>query len=442
VKPPGPLWQPVGVPEPGGRLPADRATPVGAPDAATAGAGAAVAAPAPRRAPAGAAATPRSGSGEAPASTPSRPSERPGARDLPGWDGLRALAATGVLVLHATYMRLPPRGDALAVVAQFQAGVQVFFVISAFLLSRPYLHGLLDPAPGPAPWPYARRRLLRVYPAYWVALVAAVLLGQHSFHGLRDWGAQLGLLHVYRAGPFGRGLGVAWTLSVEISFYLFLPLFFLVVGRAARRFGPRRSLGTGLALVFACGVAFAAWVQATDRQLLTFWLPFHLPVFAGGIAMAWAAVESGTNDGLRALADRVGRLAALWWTLAGLVLLLAAADLGRSVVLTRYRAGAAQVYWGVAALLIALPVAFGFRRRGVGRLLELRWVKFVGLVSYGVYLWHPQLVTLIADDWLGWPSRSGNPWALAVAVFAASVAVGAASWYAVERPVIRLGSRR
>ncbi len=188
--------------------------------------------------------------------------------------------------------------------------------------------------------------MLRIYPAYWFALVVAVLIGQHSFHGVKEWLAQLGLLQVYAMGPFTRSLGVAWTLSVEVSFYLFLPLFFFAVRRAGRRFGARRSLGAGLVVLFAAGVAFATWAQLTKHVRATFWIPVHLPVFAAGIAIAWVAVESEHHRGLRVAADRVGRLAVLWWALAGSVLLLAAAHLGSTVVLARSRAATAQVYGG------------------------------------------------------------------------------------------------
>ena len=95
----------------------------------------------------------------------------------------------------------------------------------------------------------------------------------------------------------------------------------------------------------------------------------------------------------------------------------------------------------VVGICVVVPVVLGPQDRGaICRVLRSRPAVYLGLVSYGIYLWHWYLLRIVAD-WLNWPLFHGN-WfvvlvvALPVVVFAASV-----SWFALERPVLRLAHR-
>lgn len=122
---------------------------------------------------------------------------------------------------------------------QLKAGVAVFFLISGFLLYRPFARTRYAGDHLPATLPYAERRALRIFPAYWVALAGAVVLVGRSgeavtatpvlsVHGAL---AYFPLMQVYDSNTLLGGISAAWTLSVELSFYVMLPLWAMLLRR-------------------------------------------------------------------------------------------------------------------------------------------------------------------------------------------------------------------
>ena len=98
---------------------------------------------------------------------------------------------------------------------------------------------------GPGLRDYFIGRFLRIYPAYWVALIAVVWVFQQpgpkqQINNVGDFIAYFGLLQQYTAAHAFGGIQQAWTLCVEVAFYVFLPLWALGVRAVARRVGPRR----------------------------------------------------------------------------------------------------------------------------------------------------------------------------------------------------------
>ena len=155
----------------------------------------------------------------------------------PPIDGLRALAAIAVLLTHAAiYSGLAAAGGDTGRVAQrLEVGVAVFFVISGFVLYRPFLLARLDGRELPRVGRYAGRRALRIVPAYWLALtVAAVALSLPGVFSLSGIVTYYGFGQIYATDTFTGGLVQAWTLCVEVTFYAFLPLWAWLM----RRSGP------------------------------------------------------------------------------------------------------------------------------------------------------------------------------------------------------------
>lgn len=177
----------------------------------------------------------------------------PGHPRFPLMDSMRALAALSVFGYHVGYVTGANQHPTLGVFTSvLNVGVPIFFVISGFLLYRPFVaarHG----APRRRVRDYARNRVLRIVPAYWVALTAAA-----GFPGLMgvftgDWPWYYGFAQIYSPQRALLGLPVAWTLAVEVSFYLLLPVYALVVARmlqgrarshsVAVEFAPRGAVG-------------------------------------------------------------------------------------------------------------------------------------------------------------------------------------------------------
>ena len=146
-------------------------------------------------------------------------------------DPVRAIAALMVVATHvaswAGLTRTP--GVVAAIGARLDVGVTVFFVLSGFLLYRPFVRARLLGRTAPSAGAYAWRRVLRIVPAYWVALaLSALVLGMAEV-----WRSPLtyfGFAQIYGDGVLG-GLPQAWTLCVEVTFYVFLPVWALALRR-------------------------------------------------------------------------------------------------------------------------------------------------------------------------------------------------------------------
>ena len=100
-----------------------------------------------------------------------------------------------------------------------------------------------------------------------------------------------------------------------------------------------------------------------------------------------------------------------------------------------------QTLYGIFALLIIAPAVFGPQDRSLIRRLLRSWpMASVGVISYGIYLWHLDLISQFLD-WTGWRAGQVPFWLLALAVFALSAAVASASYFGLERPILRIKRR-
>ena len=143
----------------------------------------------------------------------------PGHPRFPLLDSLRAIAALGVLVSHAAFLSGAARRHWWgAATSNGNLGVAVFFILSGFLLYRPLINAQLNGAPRTRLRDYVRRRLLRIVPAYWLALtVLAIWPGLDPDFG-RNWWRYYFFLQLYNPYTVLLGIAQAWTLCVEVSF--------------------------------------------------------------------------------------------------------------------------------------------------------------------------------------------------------------------------------
>src|SRR4051812_6590794 len=126
----------------------------------------------------------------APRPVPARPAPQAGGSRLDALDGLRGLAALGVLVLHVWMFSYgdngkPPKGLLDLALGELRLGVQLFFVLSGFLLFRPFVAAALGGGPRPSLRRYAVRRAARILPAYWAAVFGSFLLLRHLGHPMQ-----------------------------------------------------------------------------------------------------------------------------------------------------------------------------------------------------------------------------------------------------------------
>ena len=354
-------------------------------------------------------------------------------------DGLRGLAALSIFVFHGWLYTMPaPNASDRASFADYavhelRLGLVAFFVLSGFLLSRPWFAAALDGRRRPDVGRYVRARAARILPAYYVALAGSVLLlwGLRGTPGLRLPPSDALPLFVVFGQNFS-GASVMklnppmWSLAVEVMFYAMLPLIGWLALRLPRR---RRMQALAPLALLALGLVYN-WSIAGHGLGLTFskTLAAMLPYFALG--MLAALVVHGRAIGMGA---KRGLLAAG----AGLVLadgfVKAAApatgvDVGDAFAVMRDLPSAT----GFALIVAALAAAPRSRVLGSSLLAAM------GTISYGFYLWHvPVLVVLRGYDLLPLDPVLGS-----VVAFVPSLAIATLSWFALERPILRWSARR
>ncbi|MCB0986860.1 MAG: acyltransferase [Microthrixaceae bacterium] len=377
-----------------------------------------------------------------------------------GLESIRALAASMVVVHHVASVSGPRAGVVATPAAVMDSGVAVFFVLSGFLIFRPYVSGLVDGGPRPSPVSFWWRRVLRILPAYWLALTVLWQMG--SFRLGDQWWRHYLLLQPYDRYTALAGLVPAWSLSTELAFYAMVPPLAAIAGWLIEAVAPgpdRRSLrALILAVLFGavCLVAPVARATATswagvNHQLAFQWLPTNLDLFGAGMLIALVSVWSQGSPLGRKRLDQVAGPAWAWWSGAGVVFLVYAYRIGGVDLVVGYQGWSwqlRQVTFLACSVLLLFPAVFGVQDRGrLRRLWSAPAVVWVGTVSYGVYLWHvgilerlvPRPPSLIDEGWAGLLSRASPPsfWLLLVVTFGGAVTVAAASWYGLERPLQR-----
>jgi peptidoglycan/LPS O-acetylase OafA/YrhL len=378
----------------------------------------------------------------------------PGHPRFPMLDGVRAIAALSVVVLHVSDRSgFSQHKLAGALTARLNVGVALFFVLSGFLLYRPFVAARIDGRPATTVAHYLRRRALRILPGYWVALAVMAGVGWVSF-ALGWWRYAL-FLQPYNIFSLFSGINPAWTLSIEVLFYISLPLWVVIAARllAGRpRAAQIRAELWAVGALAVFGIAFrtaAALIQNTSLWVISY--PAHLAWFAGGMGLALLSLWLEERPAPRLLQPLVASAAACWGT-ALVAYLLAAYAVGLPRGLTAAPAPwwqniAGHVLYLVVAVLVALPaVAGGDGARGVSaairRLLGHPLALWLGAISYGIFLYHdPFLDWLIGRGFLD--SAPGLPYLdLLVVVAGGAIAMGAASYYLVERPFLALKDPR
>ena len=311
--------------------------------------------------------------------------------------GLRAVAALLIVGTHAAYGTGQLSNSYLGTLyVRLEVGVPIFFVLSGFLLFRPWVRALADGTPSPSLRRYAFRRIRRIVPAYLVVVLVAYALYQfrdagpnpgHTWKGLLE---HLTLTQIYEPVYFyvmHQGLTQTWSLAVEFAFYAVLPLLagLLLAGVCKGKWRPGLLLA-GLVCVAAVTPAWL-WLQYGTDWLPTsagMWLPAHLLYFAGGMTLAVLQVIGARVPLLVAGAVAVLSYLFVSTPIAGDVTTGETALWQTMVKVALYAAIACAA---VAALVLT-------EGNGLERLLNATPVVWLGEISYEVFLLHVIAMTI------------------------------------------------
>jgi peptidoglycan/LPS O-acetylase OafA/YrhL len=362
-------------------------------------------------------------------------------------DSLRGVGAVSVVVAHVaiTGHTVPPGSALRPYVERLDVVLIVFFALSAFLLYRPFVAARLD-GRRPSVLEYGWRRIIRVLPAYRVALTIVTLwLGLGSFWDPLGLLTYFGLLQNYTHSTISGGLPQAWTLVIEAAFYVLLPVWALIMRRLPAR-GERAVLRSelwGVAVLVALSVAYklaaAAGGVAGRPEPAMYTLPAQLDFFALGMGLAvvsaWGARAGRLPRPLAAAARHPG----LCWGSAALAFLLSTRILTGSYDhgYTPAEYAARHVLYAFTALALMVPGAFAVADGGrVRRVMGFPPLAYLGTLAYGIYLWHLGImIQLQRWDW-GVGTGPGAFLELLLPTLGGALVAGALSWHLLQRPMV------
>ncbi|HEX8982820.1 MAG TPA: acyltransferase [Ktedonobacterales bacterium] len=344
------------------------------------------------------------------------PADSAGGGEIRSLDGVRAIAALSIVLFHTLLIYhveyLPISQHAGAVWYYLSTGVQLFFVLSGFLLFRPYARAILSGATLPGWARFYQRRALRILPVYWVALTVA-LVAQWRIVGKPLWlNAFSHILLIHDSFPrYNRDIdGPFWTLAVEAQFYLLLPLIAWGIARVVGRSQSRARLVGALLGVIALAEGLR-WLDTLLMPSVTWQALAH----GGGEAARYIFVLA--TMGMQGKSYEIFFIGALCATIYVMAIehegvarhmqrrlswLLLGGGVALSVLAApAWRLGAWMftpgMRWGWDIILYPLVVGLSFAACTLGivwghpavrRIFEAPALRFFGHISYSIYVWH------------------------------------------------------
>lgn len=336
----------------------------------------------------------------------------------PDIDGLRAVAVLAV-VFHHFAPGVMPGGF---------IGVDVFFVISGFLITRQLLNRDLDE--GLKLGDFYRRRIHRIFPALWVVVMVSLLVGAVVMTPA-DWvmvarsaiSAVFGWSNIFFWREYGNyfagnvaeaPLLHTWSLGVEEQFYMLWPVMLWLALKL-----PKRWVDVLLIVVISIAVIFSEWAVGRFASASYYLLPTRFFELMVGCGVAWMAWRQWVTNIKKIEATIIG--------VFGFALL----------ALSLMWLNPLSIFPGWRALLPCLATAFlliaGIREYSGRKFLTHPWVVHLGLISYSLYLWHWPIVA-----WAHYKGIELSPFLLLCAV-SVSLVLAELSWRWVELPWRKLG---
>lgn len=344
---------------------------------------------------------------------------------LPAVEGMRACAAMGVVLTHVAFQTGHTTGADGRLLGRFDLAVAVFFALSGFLLWRGHAAAARGLRRTPPTGHYLRSRLVRIMPGYVVAVVVIMALLPDTTADPTVWLANLTLTQIYVPLTLTAGLTQMWSLSVEVSFYLALPLLALLARRLP--------VAARIPAILVVAVASLAWVYipfdpASGHNLWN-WPPAFFSWFAAGMVLAELTV---TPVGWP---HRLARRRLLMAAIALTAFLVAASPLAGREGLQPGTIGQVTLKTAMGAIVAAALLAPLVLDRSdtAHRILGSTVMVTLGRWSYGLFVWHLAALAMVFPL-VGEFAFNGHMAAILPLTLVFGFAIAAVSYALVESP--------
>jgi peptidoglycan/LPS O-acetylase OafA/YrhL len=345
---------------------------------------------------------------------------------VPSFDGLRAVAVLVILAWHIAADFVPS-----AQVRWFKggyAGVDIFFVLSGFLITS-ILIRQRERTERAGLGSFYARRALRLLPALFAfVIVQAIWATVIGVPEAREVPSIFSVLFYYSnqfhsSLQLAPGLGHVWSLQVEEQFYVLWPLL-LVVCLARFR---RREVAAAMTGVLIVAVAVYRWhtMVSSSNPAIILSLYGLAQYRADSLLVGALAAQLWANGWL----PRRGLSVAAWFAGAFVVWWLATVGLGNRWI---YGWG----FTGLAVMVAIVVLALVQTNWPVKRVLSVKPLRIIGMVSYGIYLWHYLVFSMVGYAWPHW-----NAWWQSIVGLTLTAVATCISWFLIERPFLRIKDR-
>ena len=358
-------------------------------------------------------------------------------------DGLRGIAVLLVLWYHVwelSWLPAPWYQYVEFIPETGFIGVHLFFFLSGFVITYPFVRALAKHQPVPTWGHFAWRRFIKIVPSYVLSIAVAYAIGYAAIERsgatpLQEIVSHLFFVHTWWQSTYGSINGVLWTLAVEVEFYCIFPLIWWCF---------RRSPYATSAAMVAVALVWRSWLQTCCyATIFPQWsenLPGYLDLFACGMLTAWLFVQYGH------------RIRESRWSAASPALAVAG-TIGCIVLLQALYALRHVEQWQALGQ-VHTRALFGvaFACVAFGSLCAPKWcqlllsnppLRFLAIVSYNLYLYHQmiarELVTWHFPPYMGDPHFSHSwQYSYTLTAFALTIVEAAAVTYLFERPIMRI----
>jgi peptidoglycan/LPS O-acetylase OafA/YrhL len=368
-------------------------------------------------------------------------------------DSLRGLSTILIVVYHTSFVSgyTVAHADSIgAYIDRLNVGVAIFFVLSGFLIFRPFAHSLIHGSPLPKTWNYYLKRASRILPGYWLALFVLAGLDALTIVNTSGFIRNVFIVHSFTEHNVFTGIRQAWTLAIEMSFYVVVPAFAHVfVRQKKRRNGPvsASTLLKALSFLFVGAYVFRIVTHHSHFWFLNtahLWLPSHMDTLALGMGLAVLVEAPASAKTLSKLRNFIANHTGAFIVCSVFVWLISA-NINMAIGLNRTEFHIdllGHFLYGIASVLLVAPFCVVSHALLV-KAMSFRLFTWLGTISYGIYIWHMAFLGgNFAEKYMPYTENDGQVLLRFLVVLPASIAIASLSYYVLERPIMRAVNRR